>query len=143
MRRLSRKFSWALGLALSATSLLPLSSHAEMARIDVIMNQATIVKLTRAADTIVIGNPAIADAAVQDSTTIVLTGKGFGTTNMVVLDVDGEPIVDQQITVSRNDTNSLRIYRRASMQTYSCTPYCEGAYKTGAETESERQLNDN
>ena len=36
--------------------------------IEVVMNQAKIVKLSRPADTIVIGNPEIADAAVQDAT---------------------------------------------------------------------------
>ena len=41
------------------------------------MNQAKIVKLARPADTIVIGNPAIADASVQDASTIVLTARGF------------------------------------------------------------------
>ena len=63
------------------------------------MNQAKIVKLSRAADTIVIGNPAIADASVQDATTVVLTGKGFGVTNLVILDEAGAPIVDEQVTV--------------------------------------------
>lgn len=107
--------------------------------IDVVMNQAKIVKLSRAADTIVIGNPAIADAAVQDGTTIVLTGKGFGVTNLVVLDTDGNPIVDEQVIVSRQAASSVRVYRRAEIQTLSCTPYCEGAYKSDAERTSEQE----
>jgi Flp pilus assembly secretin CpaC len=110
------------------------------AGIEVVMNQAKIVKLSRAADTIVIGNPAIADAAVQDGTTIVLTGKGFGVTNLVVLDETGAPIVDEQVTVSRQTTSSVRIYRRANLQTLSCTPYCENSYKTDAERESDMAL---
>lgn len=108
--------------------------------IAVTMNQAKIVKLARPADTIVIGNPLIADAAIQDATTVVLTGKGFGVTNLVVLDEAGAPIVDQQITVSRQDANSVRIYRRATMQTLSCTPYCESAYKSDAEKASETEM---
>ena len=70
--------------------------------IEVTMNQAKIVKLSRAADTIIIGNPEIADASVQDASTVVLTGKGFGVTNLVILDEagsadhrrtgDGEPL---------------------------------------------------
>ncbi len=110
------------------------------AGIEVVMNQAKIVKLSRAADTIVIGNPAIADAAVQDGTTIVLTGKGFGVTNLVVLDETGAPIVDEQVTVTRQTTSSVRIYRRANLQTLSCTPYCESSYKTDAERESDAAL---
>ena len=110
------------------------------AGIEVTMNQAKIVKLTRPADTIVVGNPAIADASVQDASTIVLTGKGFGVTNLVVLDRDGSPIVDEQVTVVRQDASSVRIYRRASVQTMSCTPYCESSYKTESEKSSEAEM---
>lgn len=109
--------------------------------VEVVMNQAKIVKLARPADTIVIGNPAIADASVQDGSTIVLTGKGFGVTNLVVLDADGAPIVDELVTVVRSSTSSVRIYRRSQVQTLSCTPYCEGAYKTDAERTSEAEMN--
>jgi Flp pilus assembly secretin CpaC len=110
------------------------------AGIEVVMNQAKIVKLSRPADTIVVGNPAIADASVQDSTTIVLTGKGFGVTNLVVLDQQGSPIVDEQITVGRHEASSVRIYRRAEVQTMSCTPYCESSYKSEAERTSEAEM---
>ncbi|MEP6566887.1 MAG: pilus assembly protein N-terminal domain-containing protein [Mesorhizobium sp.] len=108
--------------------------------IEVTMNQAKIIKLTRSADTIVVGNPAIADAAVQDASTIVLTGKGFGVTNLVVLDQDGSPIIDEQVTVVRQDASSVRIYRRAQIQTMSCTPYCESSFKSDAERASEAEM---
>lgn len=125
--------------ALVAASTLAVPSLAGSG-INVIMNQAKIVKLSRAADTIVVGNPAIADAAVQDATTIVLTGKGFGVTNLVVLDRDGSPVIDEQVTVARDEASSVRIYRRADVQTLSCTPYCESSYKSDAERTSEAEL---
>jgi Flp pilus assembly secretin CpaC len=108
--------------------------------IQVEMNQAKIVKLARPADTIVIGNPLIADASVQDASTIVLTAKGFGVTNLVVLDSDGNPIVDEQVTVVRQTARSVRVYRRADIQTLSCTPYCESSYKSDAERTSEAEM---
>lgn len=108
--------------------------------IAILMNEAKIVKLARPADTIVVGNPEIADASVQDATTIILTGKGFGVTNLVVIDETGAPIVDEQIYVSRQDAKSVRIYRRAEVQTLSCTPLCEGAYKSSAERTSEAEM---
>jgi len=101
------------------------SSTAFGAGIEVVMNEAKIVKLTRAADTIVIGNPAIADASVQDSTTVVLTGKGFGVTNLVILDRDGAAIVDEQVVVSRTSANAVNVYRRSDLEALSCAPYCE------------------
>lgn len=109
--------------------------------IEVTMNQAKIVKLARPADTIVVGNPAIADASVQDASTVVLTGKGFGITNLVIMDGQGVPIIDEQVTVVRQNASSVRIYRRAEVQTMSCTPYCESSYKNDAEKASETELN--
>jgi Flp pilus assembly secretin CpaC len=108
--------------------------------IEVQMNEAKIVKLARPADTIVVGNPAIADASVQDASTIVLTAKGFGVTNLVILDSEGNPIVDEQVTVIRQTQSSVRVYRRAEVQTLSCTPYCESSYKSDAERTSEAEM---
>lgn len=130
-----------LGLSLGLAFLVASGAHALAdAGIEVTMNQAKIVKLSRAADTIIVGNPDIADAAVQDASTLVLTGKGFGVTNLVVLDEAGAPIIDEQITVARSTASTVRIYRRASIQTMSCTPYCEGSYKTEAERMSESEM---
>lgn len=119
-----------LAAVLSATA-------AQASGIDVVLNQAKIVKLARPADTIIVGNPNIADASVKDASTLVLTGKGFGVTNLVILDAEGAPIVDEQIMVRRDDINSVQIYRRAELQTLSCSPTCELAYKNQAETMSQ------
>jgi Flp pilus assembly secretin CpaC len=126
--------------ALIAAAILVGDPAAAGSGIEVEMNQAKIVKLARPADTIVIGNPAIADASVQDPSTIVLTGKGFGVTNLVVLDDSGNPIVDEQVTVMRQTVSSVRVYRRAEIQTLSCTPYCESSYKSEAERTSEAEM---
>ncbi len=128
--------------ALSALfAALATSTVMAEAGLQVVMNQAKIVKLARPADTIVVGNPAIADASVQDANTIVLTGKGFGVTNLVIMDAEGLPIVDEQIYVTRQEERSVRIYRRAEVQTLSCTPLCESAYKSDAERQSESEMN--
>lgn len=119
-----------------------LPAHADQG-ITVTMNQARIVKLARPADTIIVGNPNIADAAVQDASTVVLTGKGFGVTNLVILDRDGQTIVDEQVMVQRQFTNSVRVYRRADVQTLSCTPFCETSYRTDAERISDATIGAN
>lgn len=131
------KISRVAKIAVLAALASGLSGLAQAEPIQVVMNQAKIVKLSRAADTIVVGNPLIADAAVKDPQTIVITGKGFGVTNFVVLDSKGAPIVDEQIQVSRNAADTVRVYRRSRIQTLSCTPSCESAYKSEAETAAE------
>lgn len=136
-RRFTRLAMAALAFAAASVTNVAFASEP----IQVLMNQAKIVKLARPADTIVIGNSEIADAAVQDPSTIVLTGRDFGVTNLVILDADGVPIVDEQIVVSRHFANSVRIYRRSDVQTLSCTPYCESSFKSEAEQRSEGEMN--
>lgn len=140
MARFVRPSLALLALA-AAVAASPVPATSAETGIQVVMNQAKIVKLSRPADTIVVGNPAIADASVQDASTIVLTGKGFGVTNLVIMDEQGSPIVDEQIFVTRQDAASVRIYRRSEVQTMSCTPRCESAYKTDAERQSETEMN--
>ncbi|MEO1747136.1 MAG: hypothetical protein AAFR27_00705, partial [Pseudomonadota bacterium] len=62
-------------------------------------------------------------------------GQGFGRTNLVILDNAGAPIFDESIAVARDD-DVLRIYRRSSVETLACNPFCEGAYLTEAEEEA-------
>jgi Flp pilus assembly secretin CpaC len=132
-----------LATATVITFTLGLSAVSAETGIEVVMNQAKIVKLTKDAATIVVGNPEIVDATVQDARTIVLTGKGFGVTNLVILDPEGAPVVDQSVFVSRSDEKTLRVFRRSKVQTLSCTPFCEGSYKNGAEQTSEAELGAN
>lgn len=140
MRPFLSRMARCLGLA----ALLTVGAGAPAALaeegINIQMNQAKVLKLARPADTIIIGNPNIADASVQDASTIVLTGRGFGVTNLVVIDADGQPVIDEQIIVSRHFANSIRVYRRANVQTLSCTPYCEGAYRSEAERMSDMEM---
>jgi Flp pilus assembly secretin CpaC len=134
----SRLFLPAAALLFAVTGIIP--AHAG-AGIEVVMNEAKIIKLARPADTVVVGNPAIADATVQDASTVVLTGKGFGITNLVALDEAGKAIVDEKVVVVRQNASTVRIYRRSEVQTMSCAPYCESAYKSSAEKTSETEMN--
>ncbi|WP_306025188.1 pilus assembly protein N-terminal domain-containing protein [Oceaniradius stylonematis] len=131
-------------VALSLMFAVPLAGPANAepvtdAGVEVVLNQAKVLKLSRAASTVIIGNPGVADATVHDANTIVLTGQGFGRTNIVVLDGAGTPILDEQVAVVRDDSSTLRIYRRSIVETLSCEPFCEWAYQTPAEIESTRE----
>ena len=76
------------------------------------LGYARIIKLDRPVSRVIIGNADIADAAVSDSQTIVLTGKQFGTTNLVILDKDGNAIVDERALVSLETKNTVRMFRQ-------------------------------
>ena len=125
--------------AMAAEDFLAMNTVQE-AGIRVVLNHAKVVKLSQPAATVIIGNPEIADATVRDAQTLVLTGHGFGQTNLVILDAGGNPILDERIAVSRENGSALRIYRQANIETLSCEPYCEKAYLTDAEVQSIRAV---
>ncbi|MEM9331468.1 MAG: pilus assembly protein N-terminal domain-containing protein [Pseudomonadota bacterium] len=97
----------------------------------VTVDQAKVFRVSRPAATIIVGNPAIVDATVEDERTLVLTGRSFGVTNLIVLDIDGDAVVDQHVVVTGSETNTVRIYRRESRETLACAPVCEPTLTIG------------
>ncbi|MBA3516325.1 MAG: pilus assembly protein N-terminal domain-containing protein [Rhizobiales bacterium] len=101
--------------------------------IEVTIDFAKVLKLDRPAETIVIGNPGIADASVEDETTVVLTGKAAGTTNLIVLDGKGEEITNATLRVSSNTRQLTTVFYGSKRQTFSCAPTCELVILVGDE----------
>lgn len=101
------------------------ASAADEGLLRVFMNHARVLKLDRPVAKVIVGNAEVADATVADPTTIVLTGRAFGTTNLVLLDGDGNAIADERILVSIDEGNTVRVYRQTSRSVLSCTPNCE------------------
>ncbi|WP_425497520.1 pilus assembly protein N-terminal domain-containing protein [Hoeflea ulvae] len=122
----------ACGLALATMSALP--AHAADDVIRVFMDHARILKLDRTISKVIIGNSDVADVTVSDPQTIVLTGKSYGTTNLVILDQEGAAIVDERILVSVDEANTLRVFKQTSRSVYSCSPSCEEHVPTAAAT---------
>ena len=96
----------------------------------VTVDQAAVLQLTAPAGTIIIGNPAIAEATMVDNTTIVITGRSFGTTNLIVLDANGTIIAEPVITI-RSADNQVVVYRQSTRETYNCTPVCAPILNVG------------
>jgi hypothetical protein len=91
----------------------------------IVLDQAAIVRLPERVATIVIGNPLIADVSVQAGGMMVLTGKGYGMTNIVALDRAGNVLMDRAVEVVGPQDNVVIVYRGASRESYSCAPMCE------------------
>jgi Flp pilus assembly secretin CpaC len=101
------------------------------AAIEVVLNQAKVMHISRPADIVIIGNPSIADATIQDNQTLIITGHSFGTTNLIVLDSAGQPIATGMLTVKPPNDQVVTIYKRAARQTFSCTPDCSPVVAVG------------
>ncbi len=131
--RAARRSKFAL-----AFSAAVLTSPAALAAdvIDVTIDFAKILKLDRPAGTLVIGNPGIADATVGDETTVVLTGKAAGTTNLIILDSKGEEMANALVRVSSDTRQLTTVFYGSKRHSFSCAPQCEQVISVGDEKEA-------
>src|SRR6187399_693637 len=85
----------------TAMLLWPAAALAAPAADSILVNvdQAKLVKLPGRVATIVVGNPLLADVALQNGGIIVVTGKGYGATNFIAMDRAGDILVDRMIQV--------------------------------------------
>ena len=88
------------------------------------LDQAQLLNLPERTATLVIGNPLIADAVVQ-GTVLVVTGKSYGLTNIVVLDRGGATLGEFPIQVVGPSENVVVVYRGIERESYSCAIKCE------------------
>ena len=99
--------------------------------IDLTIDFAKVLKIDAPADTIILGNPGIADTAIGDEDTLVLTGKAAGTTNLIVFDKDGKELINATLRVSSDIQQLTTVFYGAQRQTFSCAPVCEQVISVG------------
>lgn len=102
--------------------------------IAVAVDQARLVKLPEHVATIVVGNPLIADVSLQSGSMMVVTGKGYGATNVIAMDRNGGVLIDRLIQVEGPaDTRLVTVYRGLHRESYSCAPSCQKRVTLGDE----------
>ena len=102
--------------------------------IEVTIDFAKLVKLDTRPDTVVIGNSGISDAVLDKTlSTIVLTGKAAGVTNLIVLDDEGGEAERFIVRVSSDTRELTTVFRGNQRQTFSCAPVCEQVISVGDE----------
>lgn len=94
-------------------------------------DQSQLLRLPRPVTEVIIGNPSIADVAVQGGNLLVVTGKSFGVTNIIALDADRNVIQDQRVIVDQDDRRTVALYRGSMRQTFTCAPVCTPAVIIG------------
>lgn len=128
-RSLTSLFAAALILSVP---LLP-AKAAEV--IDVVLDQVKIIQLPENTITLVIGNPLVVDVTMlRGNNKMILTGKAFGQTQIVALDMAGEAIGESLIKVSADDTKNLIVQRGLECESYHCHQRCQLTYALGDST---------
>ena len=114
-----------IGLGVMAASASAPAEAGNTQSYTVELNKTEIVRLPGAATSIVIGNPKIADVTVQSSDLLFVVGRGFGETNLIVLDIHGNTMMNADLQVVNTLPDSgVRLYNGKSRETYSCLPLC-------------------
>ena len=123
-----------LAFALVALAVAPQVARADANSdpISVKVNMARILKINAPAATVIIGNPGVADVTIQDPQTLILTGKSYGETNLIVLDTKGSAIADTMVSVVQpQGADSLTMYQGQARQTFTCEPVCQPTVMLG------------
>jgi hypothetical protein len=106
-------------------------ARAETSMIAVTLDQAKIGRLPQGTVTLIVGNPMIADVTMlKNNNTMVITGKGFGQTNLIAIDAEGSLIEEEQIQVVPART-VLVLQNGNSRISFACDPACMPTVQLG------------
>jgi Flp pilus assembly secretin CpaC len=110
-------------MAMDATAPAPVLS--------VMVDQAKIARIPDGTVTLVIGNPIVADVTMlKGAGSMVVTGKGFGETNLIALDGQGNVLDEKTIRVLPT-TATLLVQRGMERESYACSPLCMPTVQLG------------
>lgn len=125
MRRLAVLLSIAVLSPLGAALAAPLSVN---------IDQAERVTVSRAVKDVIVGNPMIADVAVLDPHHLLVTGKAYGVTNILVMDAGGRTLISRSLVVGSADQGRVSVYRGPDVYNYACNAKCERTPMPGERT---------
>ena len=121
-----------LGFFAAPLLICVLASPAASAPQEIVLvsDQSQLVKLAEPPSTVVVGNPAVADVT-TDGSLLLFHPRGFGLTNVLVLDADGKRLGDYLVRVIFEDSYSVSMYSPDGRKTYSCRRDCEPMMRIG------------
>ena len=118
----------AAGLFLGAGTTMSLAETGFVLQID----QAALLSTVATPRVVIVGNPSIADVAVQRDK-LVVTGKAYGTTNLILLDENGATISEMPLTVVSDNTHRVSMFKAGKRSTFSCPGTCNPVLDIGDE----------
>jgi hypothetical protein len=135
----------ARALALASACLLTLAGAgtaalADATVINIKADQAKAVAVSGDPATVVVGNPLYADVSVQEKM-IVIHGRQFGTTNVLVFDQSGNVLAEYELHVTRGGNANVTVYKAGATWSYLCAPACETALQVGDNVDYYNNLN--
>jgi hypothetical protein len=110
-------------LAVAAIALAVAGPALASASLTVDLNHLRRIMLSGTAANVVVGDPKIADVSIIDAHSIVLEGRGFGATDVLVTDRTGHVLLSAEVVVPTANVVTLQSGPASSVD-FSCTPRC-------------------
>ena len=111
-------------LAMCAAVTVAATGIASAGEVQVALDQSRPIALPAAASGVVIGNPTVAGVSVQNNRLLFVTGRSYGSTNLIVVGVNGRPIYEARVTVIPDETNVVMLTRGVATTRFDCSPLC-------------------
>jgi Flp pilus assembly secretin CpaC len=103
---------------------------AAASKITVAADRAKVLSIAGTPSAVIVGNPTYADVTIRNGQ-IVIHGRHYGSTNILVLDTDGNELANMDVSVTRDTEGKLNIYKAGLRHTFNCAPSCEAMLEVG------------
>jgi Flp pilus assembly secretin CpaC len=111
-------------LAVAAAALFLFAAPASAHDIRVALDQAFPIRLAEPAQGVAVGNPAIAGVSIQNDRFLFVTGRSYGSTNLVVMGADNRVLYSGRIVVAPDETDVVMVTRGVETARLECSPLC-------------------
>lgn len=103
----------------------------ERTALEVAVDEVHVARLGHVPQVVVVGNPLIADVVVDRNNVLLVTGRNYGTTNIIALDEAGREIAYYDVSVRTSGRNSVSLFRGTARLSLNCSPRCETELDVG------------
>lgn len=108
----------------AALAAAAVAGVAHAGEVQVALDQSRPISLPDSATGVVIGNPSVAGVSIQNDRLLFVTGRSYGSTNLIVVGPTGRPIFETRVTVIPDETNVVMVTRGAATARLDCNPLC-------------------
>jgi len=132
-----------LTLVLAAALCAVSGAAAAGTSVTVPVDRARVLSIAGTPSAIIVGNPLYADISVQNGKVVVF-GKNYGATNVIIMDEVGNQLAAFDVTVSGRGSGdgNVTVYKGAARTSVVCAPDCEPTLQVGDDIDFVKAVND-
>ena len=112
-------------LFIAALAVPGIAFAAPGAGMSVHIDETAPIALRAAAGQVVVANPSIADITLTDRRHLMILGRTYGQTSVMVLDGVGRRIFETTVNVVPAETGRVSLFRGVEVYNYACKDRCE------------------